>query len=115
MQLQDGTSQDECVGWSCRKVLGDTGPDVRVPHRKDERKVEREERAFLKLKKVLEQEVWGKFTGEICINCTAPAETDVESSRLLTTQQPNETTTTTESTAPKQSLLRSFFCMCIYS
>jgi len=53
------------------------------------------------LKKV--EEVWGKFDGR---TDTAPAETDVESSRLLTTRQPNETTTT-ESTATEQSFFKS--------
>eukprot|EP00984_Skeletonema_dohrnii_P031362 scaffold23709_cov86-Skeletonema_dohrnii-CCMP3373.AAC.5 len=47
--LQDGASQDECVGWSCRKVLGDTGSDIRVPHRKDERKAKAEEKRATKV------------------------------------------------------------------
>jgi hypothetical protein len=50
-------------------------PDQTDEYRKDERKVKREERAFLK--KV--EEVWGNSTGEIClVHRTAPAETDVE-------------------------------------
>jgi len=49
------------------------------------------------LKKV--EEVWGKDEGN-----TGPTERDVESSRLLMSQQPNETT---ESTAPEQNVFKS--------
>jgi len=50
------------------------------------------------LKKV--EEVWGKDEGN-----AGPPERDVESSRLLTRQQPNETTK--ESTAPEQNVFKS--------
>jgi len=40
--LQDGTSQDECVGWSCRTFLGI--PDQTDEYRKDERKAKAEEK-----------------------------------------------------------------------
>lgn len=54
------------------------------------------------LKKV--EEIWGKNEES---TDTAPAESDVESSRLLTNQKSNEATTTTESPATEQSLFKS--------
>ena len=55
------------------------------------------------LKKV--EEVWGK--NEESSETATLAEPDVESSRLLSNQKPNEEATTTESTAPVQSLFKS--------
>eukprot|EP00984_Skeletonema_dohrnii_P032060 scaffold25451_cov73-Skeletonema_dohrnii-CCMP3373.AAC.1 len=94
----------ECVGWSCRKVLW--GYRSRRTSTAKRKKSKREERAFLKLKKVkVEQEVWGNSRERYVLI--------VQQCRVVDSAAERNNNNNRESTAPKQSLLGSIAC--IYS